>query len=355
MFDTTKATIDTSVYDRPRICKLAGTPARKGVDTSARPHRWSSVLSEAKGLNPVSLEILLELANLPEMPKAIEQVQADSQDIRNGMDWIERFLEWGGFEHSNEKPHEGGIIVPFVSDCPFDHESGHHTNECHAGVNREGKYCFKCQHNSCRRRGWKEFRARVEEIMGEPYIGDPVIFASKTEIPPSNPVAIETETETAETETETEADTKTKPKQETAVTESCEGEIHFRDLLQGEMVVNERSASDMFNSLFGSDYRYAIIRKEGEWMRWNGRTWVVTTSGKMLERVKALSREIRQEVLPTIEKEAERNVLKGLANKLDTVRFIQNAFRFLEGDREIQFTNFDKRRVFSTSRMALSI
>lgn len=45
-FDSTRAKIDTSVFNASRICKLYGTLSRKGDSTDSRPHRRAGV-SEA--------------------------------------------------------------------------------------------------------------------------------------------------------------------------------------------------------------------------------------------------------------------------------------------------------------------
>jgi AAA domain len=171
-FDTSGAKVDTSVYDRPRICKLPGTPSRKGSHTVERPHRYSTVIEEAPGLIPVPADVLLQIAGLKTAPKPTVQTPAASSEMEKSLGWLTGFLDWASFTVQDAKPHEGGFIFPFTGDseCPFGHTSGHHQDECHVGVNKESKLTFKCHHASCQGRGWKEFRAQVEKQMDERYI-----------------------------------------------------------------------------------------------------------------------------------------------------------------------------------------
>jgi putative DNA primase/helicase len=67
-FDTPEATVDRSVYNASRICKLYGTLARKGDSTEDRPHRASGIAEVPKSIEVVPIEWLLALAR--EAPEA---------------------------------------------------------------------------------------------------------------------------------------------------------------------------------------------------------------------------------------------------------------------------------------------
>ena len=186
-FDTPGAKVDTGVYDRPRICKLPGTPTRKGSHTVERPHRYSTVIEEASELIPVSILTLLKIAELKAAPTPKVQIAAATAEMEKSLDWLSGFVDWAGFKVHDAKPHEGGFIFPFTADseCPFEHASGHHADECHVGVNKEAKLTFKCHHASCVGRGWRDFRAEVEKQMGERYshgivAGEPAAVAASS-------------------------------------------------------------------------------------------------------------------------------------------------------------------------------
>ena len=70
-FDTADATIDTTVYDAGRICKLYGTLARKGAPTADRPHRASAILEIPPdfGRAVVTREMLEAVATLAPRPE----------------------------------------------------------------------------------------------------------------------------------------------------------------------------------------------------------------------------------------------------------------------------------------------
>ena len=153
----------------PRVCKLIGSYARKGENTTERPHRWSEIISEAAELRPIPAEVLVKIAGLKAAPAPRVQIQAPSAEIEKSLAWLRGFLDFAELDVQNEKPHEGGIILILKSDCPFEHKSGHHQGECHVGVNKEAKLTFACKHESCVGRGWKQFRAEIEEQLEERY------------------------------------------------------------------------------------------------------------------------------------------------------------------------------------------
>lgn len=62
-FDNEHASVDTSVFNPSRICKVPGTMARKGSNTKERPHRRAQILSQPGQLELVSLEQLQRLAS----------------------------------------------------------------------------------------------------------------------------------------------------------------------------------------------------------------------------------------------------------------------------------------------------
>src|SRR5207248_430248 len=55
-FDDPVVTIDKSVHNPARICRLYGTWARKGDDTAERPHRLSKLLIIPEHQQPVTKE-----------------------------------------------------------------------------------------------------------------------------------------------------------------------------------------------------------------------------------------------------------------------------------------------------------
>jgi hypothetical protein len=63
-FDTEGATVDQTVFNPARICKLPGTWARKGENLPERPHRQSKILDIPNDLRPVPPELLEQVARV---------------------------------------------------------------------------------------------------------------------------------------------------------------------------------------------------------------------------------------------------------------------------------------------------
>src|SRR5262249_10497770 len=131
---------------------------RKGDHTSERPHRLSHILEIPPSIDIVSQQLLQMLA-----AKVAETV-ADA--AKNGSvpprafnleEWIQRHdlkvrrgpLPWNGRGEKWE-----------LDRCPFNAD---HTGGC-AVITRgyDGKLGFKCQHNSCAGKGWRELRDFLE-------------------------------------------------------------------------------------------------------------------------------------------------------------------------------------------------
>jgi hypothetical protein len=63
LFDNEAASIDTKVANASRICKLYGTLAGKGPNTSDRPHRLSKIITIPEQLDVVPVAMLVRLAS----------------------------------------------------------------------------------------------------------------------------------------------------------------------------------------------------------------------------------------------------------------------------------------------------
>lgn len=69
-YDCEEVKIDTGVFDAPRIAKLPGTKACKGISSSERPHRMSGAFKLPEKLEIVDREFLEELASSAPKPSA---------------------------------------------------------------------------------------------------------------------------------------------------------------------------------------------------------------------------------------------------------------------------------------------
>ncbi len=152
-----RVSIDIAVYNAARISKLYGTIARKGDHTPERPHRPSRILEAP--------EHMIIMRDGPLTRFAARVTELPSVAMSSGVNpggfnleaWMDRHnlmvrrgpLTWEGRGEKWE------LVA-----CPFNLD---HTGGC-AVVTRAhgGALGFKCQHNSCDGRGWRELRELVE-------------------------------------------------------------------------------------------------------------------------------------------------------------------------------------------------
>lgn len=167
-FDTPVVTVDKTTYNASRIFKVYGTTARKGDNTAERPHRLSRILQVPALLTPVTGDLLRALA-------ASAPIEAKPQPSRPSASYssgvaafsLDQFLSRHGIRHRAPVPHEGGR--KFVLDhCPFDPS---HKAPDAAVFERSDGYGFKCFHNSCAGRDWKEFRELFEPRRSTTHMG----------------------------------------------------------------------------------------------------------------------------------------------------------------------------------------
>lgn len=136
-FNNDKAKVDTSVCKPSQLCKLYGTKARKGSDTSKRPHRWTRVIEIPTEREVVAKSLLEQLASevaasagivLEEFSQSCEpecpdeeflqkQRKANAEDDPEGLrEYVrsESVQRFGGIDGTTPKvtddPHTWGIV-----------------------------------------------------------------------------------------------------------------------------------------------------------------------------------------------------------------------------------------------------
>jgi archaellum biogenesis ATPase FlaH len=157
LFSNDDVDIDISTFNPSRICKLYGTMAQKGSDSAERPHRMSRIISvpeEIKVTQRVKLEWLAS-----QFPQEMQQESRQYDNSHDQFD-LERWLNEHGIGHSNAKTWKDGAVKYVLDECPFDHT---HTapDSCVIKQNN-GAIGFKCLHNSCANKTWKDFRLMFE-------------------------------------------------------------------------------------------------------------------------------------------------------------------------------------------------
>jgi len=158
-FNTTEATVDTSVYNAARICKLPGTVARKGDSTEDRPHRLSRIVTVPDDIVTVPEALLQQLAGMAPVAEAPRQ----SSNGRHGEPFdVGTWIAAHGIQTEAPRPYSGqsgsGTIWQLPV-CPFN--SDHANGEARIIQYDGGKIHAGCYHSSCTWR-WQDLRERFQ-------------------------------------------------------------------------------------------------------------------------------------------------------------------------------------------------
>jgi len=152
-FDTETETIDRSVFNAARITKLYGTVSTKGDHTALTPWRLSRITSSPQTVTPVTLEQLKALA--PTAKASESQTTAKQSGAPFDLDG---FLQRLDIPYNQDR-HDGRDRYK-LNHCPFNPDHG--PGEAAIFRSDNGTLGFKCMHNSCADKGWRDVRTLVD-------------------------------------------------------------------------------------------------------------------------------------------------------------------------------------------------
>jgi len=150
-FDNKAISVDRSVFNAGRIVKLHGTVANKGDNTTLSPWRLSKIVKDQDPMSVVSLEQLHDCY-------PAQSVNVHQQKSHAGTFDLDSFLSRLGIPY--EMDTHAGRQRYKLQYCPFN--SDHGKNDAAIFQGADGKLGFKCQHNSCADKTWKDVRALVD-------------------------------------------------------------------------------------------------------------------------------------------------------------------------------------------------
>jgi len=161
LFSDGVVAVDTGNFNAARIWKCYGTPARKGDDTTDRPHRTARMLSVPEECGIVDAPTLRRVAAL--LPREAPKTPARSgKNGRNQTPTIDlgAWLREHGIAIKSVKPWQGGTLF-VLADCPF---SAAHADGAFAIQFANGAVFAGCHHASCGGgvQRWGELRERYE-------------------------------------------------------------------------------------------------------------------------------------------------------------------------------------------------
>jgi P4 family phage/plasmid primase-like protien len=158
-FGTPEIAIDRTLFNASRICKAYGTWVRKGDNTADRPHRVSRLLYARDDMQIVPADLLRGIAAFaPEEPRRGPAPSHSRFATPPPFD-LAGFLSKHGVRHRGAVKYDGGYKY-VLDECPFD--SSHKAPDAAVFEGASGKLGFKCLHNSCHGRDWREFREHFE-------------------------------------------------------------------------------------------------------------------------------------------------------------------------------------------------
>lgn len=153
MFSNAVVKVDTTVFNPSRVCKLYGTYACKGADTAETPYRLSEIRAAPDDPKPVPKELLQKLAaNAPVKSPPPKGQRTGTFDLQT---WLT--------EHNvpvRETVSTGGGTKYVLECCPFN--PAHNKKDAAVFELADGSFGFKCFHDSCSDKHWREFRLHYE-------------------------------------------------------------------------------------------------------------------------------------------------------------------------------------------------
>lgn len=150
LFSDATTDIDTAVYNAARISKVIGTRSNKGSDTPERPQRMSSFVRIPSEIVATDKEVISRIASM--LPKT----DIGQSGMRRGERFdLEAFIAQHGIPVARRTSFKGGTKY-VLEQCPFD--QGHKAPDSAIFQMSDGSLGFKCLHNSCSHRTWRDLR-----------------------------------------------------------------------------------------------------------------------------------------------------------------------------------------------------
>jgi hypothetical protein len=162
-FDSPQVSIDTSVFNPARICRLYGTSAKKGDDIPqgknrvARPHRASCIMGIPNPLVPVPDEALQAVLKSFQKESPVVPVTTKPRTTyptTGGKLDVEQYLNH--YQISHKVRQKNGSTFFCLDTCVFD--ENHRGNEAAIIQADDGKLLFQCFHSSCQGKRWADAR-----------------------------------------------------------------------------------------------------------------------------------------------------------------------------------------------------
>jgi P4 family phage/plasmid primase-like protien len=310
--------VDRTTFNASRIFKAYGTTARKGDGTADRPHRRSGLVSVPDAVVPISRELLLRLAG-PAAPARGTQTRGTPKEFD-----LQAFLGRHGIQYRTPVSYQGGLKF-VLEECPFNPE---HKAPDAAVFERPDGLGFRCLHNSCQGRDWREFRELLEPGRRRQAAYQPPAPAPERELP-RGAVEVEAAVDEAIAKKELDAALRLMPDIarlpgyvqvviQAKLREAFKRGFPAREFARQLKELSERASAppeeppeegesdgagavdlvhypltdsgngERIVALHGRDLRFCT--EFGKWLVWDGRRWLVDEAAQATQRAKEMAR-----------------------------------------------------------------
>ena len=159
-FSDDEVEVDTTVFNPARICKLWGTIAQKGATTPERPHRKAYIEpSVPSSVDVNDFTLLQALAAEFEENKPSAPVQNTIQTEKKGKFDLQKFISDHNIPVNSIENTPDGVKY-ILEHCLFD--ESHKGKDAAIFQKSDGSLGYKCFHNSCSDKHWKDVRLMFE-------------------------------------------------------------------------------------------------------------------------------------------------------------------------------------------------
>ena len=160
-FSDDEVEVDTTVFNPARICKLWGTIAQKGATTPERPHRKAYIEpSVPSSVDVNDFTLLQALAAEFEENKPSAPVQDTIQTEKKGKFDLQKFISDHNIPVKSIENTPNGTVKYVLEHCLFD--ESHKGKDAAIFQKSDGSLGYKCFHNSCSDKHWKDVRLLFE-------------------------------------------------------------------------------------------------------------------------------------------------------------------------------------------------
>ena len=160
-FSDEEVEVDTTVFNPARICKLWGTIAQKGATTPERPHRKAYIepsVPSSVDVNDFTLLQALAVEFKDDKPSA--PVQDTIQTEKKEKFDLQKFISDHNIPVKNIENTPDGTVKYVLEHCVFD--ESHKGKDAAIFQKSDGTLGYKCFHNSCSDKHWKDVRLLFE-------------------------------------------------------------------------------------------------------------------------------------------------------------------------------------------------